>query len=498
MIGKDWLRKWADYTPEKIAFKEQESGRSLSYYQLNNVGNRLAMWLANRQGLRFGDRIAVIAENSLEFVALFVAAQKAGFTLVPLNYRLSSRELEYMVSVCEPRLLISEEKYEAGIAEIVKKNSIAHLGMKDLSVICDAMAADMTPSLSMKVEIPEDHPIFLIFTSGSTSFPKGSIYTHRMLYWNSINTWMRLNITSEDRSINCAPPFHTGSWNVLQNASLLHGAYTLLMKKFDTETVLKTMEEDEHTIFWGVPTMLKMMAESPSFADCSFSKIRYFVVGGEAMPIPLIKTWHDKGVPIRQGYGLTEVGPNVTSLDHTDAIRKAGSIGKPNFYYEVRIVDQDGKDVPDGETGEFLLKGPCVTTGYWKNQEETTRTIVDGWFHTGDIVKRDEEGFIFVVDRIKNMYISGGENVYPAEIEHFLRMHPKIKEVAIIGVPDEKWGEAGKAFIVPLEGEVLNASEVLAFCDGKLARYKIPRHFIFMDDLPRNDAGKIDRRSLKN
>jgi fatty-acyl-CoA synthase len=220
-------------------------------------------------------------------------------------------------------------------------------------------------------------------------------------------------------------------------------------------------------------------------------------VGGEAMPVPLIEKWHNKGVPIRQGYGLTEVGPNVTSLNHEDAIRKAGSIGKPNFYYQTKLVNEQGEEVPANALGELILKGPTVTPGYWRNEEATRAAIVDGWFHTGDIMRRDEEGFLFVMDRIKNMYISGAENVYPAEVEYLLRNHPAIDAVAIIGVPDPKWGEAGMAFVVLKPGQHLQANELIEYCIGKLAKYKIPAHVKFMNELPKNDAGKIDRKKLK-
>jgi fatty-acyl-CoA synthase len=269
------------------------------------------------------------------------------------------------------------------------------------------------------------------------------------------------------------------------------------MKSFDADKVLDVLEKYNHTIFWAVPTMLKMMADSPLFGRADLSRIRYFVVGGEAMPVPLIEQWHAKGVPIRQGYGLTEVGPNVTSLNHQDAIRKAGSIGKENFYYQAKLVNDSGDEVAPGELGELVLSGPTVTPGYWRNPEATAATIRDGWFHTGDIMRRDEEGFLFVVDRIKNMYISGAENVYPAEVEFLLRSHPGIDSVAIIGVPDEKWGESGMAFVVIREGFSVTKEDVLAYCEGKLAKYKIPKHVHFLDELPRNDAGKIDRQQLR-
>jgi fatty-acyl-CoA synthase len=270
------------------------------------------------------------------------------------------------------------------------------------------------------------------------------------------------------------------------------------MRNFDPQQVLKALENYKMTIFWAVPTMLKMMADEASFTQADLSLVRYFIVGGEAMPIPLIEKWHGKNIPIRQGYGLTEVGPNVTSLNQEDAIRKQGSIGKPNFYYEIRIADEAGNPVKAGQDGEFLLRGPNVTPGYWNNPEETANTIKDGWFHTGDLVHQDAEGYIYVIDRLKNMYISGGENVYPAEVEFALRQHPDIEEVAIIGVPDEKWGESGMAFVVLKAGKQTSTNELIAYCRERLAKYKIPKHFRFVEALPKNDAGKIDRKSLNS
>jgi fatty-acyl-CoA synthase len=243
--------------------------------------------------------------------------------------------------------------------------------------------------------------------------------------------------------------------------------------------------------------MLKMMADTPVFEKIKLSRLRYLVVGGEAMPLPLIEQWHNKGVLIRQGYGLTEVGPNVTSLDHQDATRKKGSIGTLNFYYQAKEVDENFNTVAPGQPGELLLSGPCLTPAYWRNPEETEKAFHQGWFRTGDIVIKDKQGYYYVVDRIKNMYISGGENVYPAEVEHVLQSHPAVSDAAIVGVPDAKWGETGKAFIVLNENAKLSKEEIISYCIEKLAKYKVPKYVEFLDELPQNDAGKIDRKKLK-
>ncbi|HOI88550.1 MAG TPA: long-chain fatty acid--CoA ligase [Lentimicrobium sp.] len=498
MITVDWSARWAEYSPDKIAAGEFETDRTLTYRELNRAGSLAAAYLSRETGLVKGDRIAILAENCLEYLILLSAAQKTGIILVPLNYRLTSREIDYLISDSQPSMLLTEEKFRSKL-----KDSSAAAGIgwqQDIVSFFDSVKKyEASGSLSRFTEMSvfQDDAALIIYTSGTTAFPKGSVYTHGMMFWNSINTQLRLDLTSADRSINMAPPFHTGSWNVLLSPFLHHGAYTLLMRNFDADSVLRALVDYELTIFWAVPTMLKMMAESPLFDELDLSKIRYFVVGGEAMPVPLIQRYHSKGIPIRQGYGLTEVGPNVTSLNHQDAIRKAGSIGKPNFYYRFRLVNDKDEEVKPGEAGELILSGPTVTPGYWCNPEATSATIRDGWFHTGDIMRCDEEGFLFVVDRIKNMYISGAENVYPAEVEFLLRSHPGIDAVAIIGVPDPKWGETGMAFVVPEKNSSLTPEDVILYCEGRLAKYKIPKYVRFLDELPKNDAGKIDRQRLK-
>jgi len=494
----DWYARWASYSADKIALSEFESGRELTYHKLNMLACRMARFFTSELGLAKGDRIAILADNCLEYVILLGVAQKTGIILVPLNFRLTPNEIDFLVSDSDPAVLITEAKYAfktEGLQSVKKVKH--HLTLDQLVQISDNSLHHTFDNDFSNTVLSFDDACLLIYTSGTTAFPKGSVYTHGMMQWNSINTQMRLDITSIDRSVNLAPPFHTGNWNVLLSPFLHHGAYTLIMKSFDADKVLMAMQAYKLTIFWAVPTMLKMMSESTAFSSVDLHTVRYFVVGGEAMPVPLIERWHARGIPIRQGYGLTEVGPNVTSLNHEDAIRKAGSIGKPNFYLETRLVDDKGKDVKIGEPGELLLKGPTVTPGYWKNQKASEAAIVDGWFHTGDIMRRDEEGFLFVMDRIKNMYISGAENVYPAEVEYFIRTHPAVDAVAIIGVPDPKWGEAGMAFVVLKPAQQLLTSELIEFCSGRLAKYKIPAHVRFMDELPKNDAGKIDRKKLK-
>lgn len=492
---QDWVGKWATYRPEKVAIKAFESGKSLTYATLHRLGNRLAHAFTKDLLLQKGDRVAVLAENCLEYLILFAAAQKTGIILVPLNYRLATAELDYLLQTAAPQLLITAEKFRE---KWNGKNNIPHhWSMQELRERCNPAIAHVNDQHFELTPVAPDDPIFILFTSGTTGFPKGALYTHQMLFWNSINTAMSLIIHTESRTVNCMPPFHTGGWNVLMTPFLHHGAFTCLMRKFDPEAVLKSLEQEQVTIFMGVPTMLKMMAELPEFESTDLRHLHYMIVGGEPMPIPLIERYEAKGVAIRQGYGMTEVGPNLTSLHQDDAIRKKGSIGRANFYVQTQIVDADGKPVKTNEVGELLLKGPMVTPGYWQNPEATRKAIKDGWFCSGDLVRQDEEGHLFVVDRIKNMYISGGENVYPAEVERVLQQHPAVSEAAVIAVPDVKWGEAGCAFVVSSPGQAVEEASLLAFCKEHLANFKVPKKVHFLKALPKNDTGKINRIALK-
>jgi fatty-acyl-CoA synthase len=497
MYRFDWAGKWAHYSPEKIAIKEYESGRTLTYRQLNTAANHLAAKLNRDFGLGKGDRIAILAENSPEQFILFTAAQKAGLILVPINFRFTAREIDFLLSDSQSSLVIADEKFMETVKQCSAAAKMKTWKMETLREWCNSERDE--PFEHPAAEgIDENDPVFILYTSGTTGFPKGALYTHKMLFWNSTNTTMRLDLTSEERTITCLPLFHTGGWNVLSTPFLHRGAYFCLTQKFEPEVILRLLESEAITLFMAVPTMLKMMAASPVFEEVNLEKMRFFIVGGEAMPLPLIEKWHQKGVPIRQGYGLTEVGPNITSLHQDDAVRKMGSIGLANFYVDIKIVEDEGREVKTGESGELLLRGPMTTPGYWNNPEATEQSLHNGWFCTGDVVKQDGEGFLYVVDRKKNMYISGGENVYPAEVEKFLFSHPEIADVAVIGVPDEKWGETGKAFIVRRPGSQLSAEEVLEFCHGRLAKFKIPRQVQFLEALPRGDTGKIDRKILKN
>ncbi|MEO1712799.1 MAG: long-chain fatty acid--CoA ligase [Bacteroidota bacterium] len=493
---QDWFAKWALYSPEQIAVKELETGRSLTYQQLNRQADYLASYLAQEAKLQKGDRIAILAENCLELFVLFGVAQKTGCMLVPLNYRLAGAELDYLLENANPMLALVQETFQASFSQTsYSQNEKPRWTWSELRRVID-QTPENQPAYPISA-VNEDDPIFILYTSGTTGFPKGALYSHKMLFWNSINTAISLIINSESRTINVMPPFHTGGWNVLTTPFLHHGATVCLTQKFDAKSLLHQLQEERVTLFMGVPTMLKMLADEPGFTDAQFPDLHYIIVGGEPMPIPLIERWDERSVPIRQGYGMTEVGPNLTSLHQRDAIRKKGSIGRPNFYVQTRIVDAQGKEVGTNESGELWLKGPMVTPGYWKNPEATAASKAGEWFKTGDLVRCDAEGYLYVVDRIKNMFISGGENVYPAEVERVLIQHEAVAEVVVIGVPDEQWGEVGKAIVQVQAGASFELPDLKTYCQTKLAKFKIPKHLQIVESIPKNDTGKIDRKSLK-
>lgn len=490
MIRTDWTERHARYTPNAPALVWAPTGRVYTYADLHEQGEKLAHQLRAEYDLKPGDRIGILAENSVEHVQLFVAAQKAGFILVPLNYRLTASELQHLVDDSAPSVLFVADDYSDTAQTL---DTDAHL----LSLQAVDTHIQNAPE---KAGLPNgrptlDDPLMILYTSGTTGRPKGAVISHGMLFWNAVNTEMRLDLTSADRSFNAAPFYHTGGWNVLLTPFLLHGATTYLYPDFNADTLLRDCDTGEFTILWGVPTMLKLMSDSPVFDQVTLDTVRYAIVGGEAMPEPLIRTWQEKGVPIRQGFGMTEVGVNCFSLPARDALRKIGSIGLPNFYIDTKVVDDGGAEVPPNTPGELLMRGPVVTPGYWRNEDATAEAIdADGWFHTGDLVEVDDEGYFFVVGRKKEMYISGGENVYPAEIEAVLHEHNGVAEAAVVGVPDDTWGEVGVAFV---SGTQLDTEALRTHCETHLARYKVPQYIKVCDTLPKGHSGKIQKSALR-
>lgn len=481
----DWLKRWSLYHPHQIAIKDGESGRELNYQGLYQAATQVAYTLKSQYQITLGDRVVLLAQNEIESIILFFALHRLGAALVPINYRLTEREVAHIIEDSQPKLIVTQPMYQHLVTQSQVKIEVIEAGLglfaSDSQTFTDFLAS------------PESMAM-LLYTSGTTGAPKGAILSHQMLFWNSVNTSLRLNITQHDAAVIFLPLFHTGGWNVLLTPFLHRGAKVVLLKKFDAQQVLQLSQDENCTLLFGVPTTMSLMAHDPLFDKVSLKHVRYAIVGGEPMSLDHIDIWNRKGVKIRQGYGLTEFGPNVFSLNEEHAESHIGSIGFANFYVQTKVINQAGHICQPGEVGELCLNGPMMMTGYWNNPKATADTIQDGWLYTGDLVKCDNQGFFYVVGRKKDMFISGGENVYPAEIEQVISMLPAVTEVAVIGVKDPKWGEIGKAYIVAKEP--LSAEEITQHCLKNLAKFKVPKQIEFRAALPKSDSGKILKRLL--
>ncbi|HZS07956.1 MAG TPA: long-chain fatty acid--CoA ligase [Blastocatellia bacterium] len=498
MYVRDWMARRAVVSPDKVAIINAGTDTTLNYRQLNERATRLANYLRERCGVQSGDRIAVLALNRAEVLEAFFAAAKLTAILVPLNYRLTQPELEYILRDCEPRALFYEAEFAPVVSRLREQVTISHGIAFDSSSTDPCYEQALHESSTAPVEVESfdaEMPALIIYTSGTTGHPKGALLSHRMLTWNSINTNLGWDLAASDITTVHAPLFHTGGFNVLTLPLLHVGGTVVMLRCFDGTQVLEAIERYRCTVAFGVPTMFQMMMESPRFPGTDLSSLRFLISGGAPCPLPLIEAYQQRGVCFTQGFGMTEVGPNCFKLDLRDARRKAGSIGFPTFHSEARIVDECGHDVPRGEIGELILKGLHVCSGYWRNSEATAAALRGGWFYTGDLARQDDDGYYYIAGRAKDMIISGGENIYPAEVEAVLHAHPSVASAAVFGLPDPKWGETPVAAVIR-RGEVTD-DEITAFCLDRLARYKIPRRIVFVEEFPLSASGKILKRMLK-
>jgi fatty-acyl-CoA synthase len=445
----DWLGKRELLTPDRLALVDDATGLRYSYRQLNRRANRCAAALRHNCGVGKGDRVAILARNRIEYLDALFATGKLGAILVPLNWRLTAPELAYLLDDSSPCVLLADPEFAPLVAALhaqfpaVSVVWLAGVGAEAGPRYDELLACAADEPISAELEL--DDPHLILYTSGTTGQPKGAVLTHRVLVWNSLNTNVGWDIHADDVSIIHTPLFHTGGINVLTIPVLHAGGAMILMREWSPQRCLELIQQERVTIFFAVPTMFQMLLDAPAFAQTDFRSVRFFISGGAPCPVPLIKTYQQYGIPFRQGYGLTEVSVNCFTLNPEDAIRKAGSVGRPIFHLDARVVGEDGRDVAQGQIGELWLRGPTVCAGYWRQPEATAAAISDGWFHTGDLVRVDDEGYYFIVDRKKDMFISGGENVYPNEVERAIYEHPAVAECAVIGVPDERWGEVGRA-----------------------------------------------------
>src|SRR5579884_2968921 len=494
----EWLARREQLTPEKVALVDIETQQRLTYRLLHLRACALATLLQEKYGVKQGERVAVLAFNVPEYLDAFFACALLGAILVPLNVRLTTRELVVVLTDCTPTLLLHDEAHQQKATDIsimVNAHCVEPLQLLSLTAFPGAAPELAARAVPFHTRDGEEAALIL-YTSGTTGIPKGAMLSHRMLTWNAINTQVSWGLRDSDITPTFAPFFHAGGLNVLTTPLYHCGGTVVLLRSSEPAVVLRAIEQEQCTIVFAVPTVFQMLMEHPHFDTCDLASVRFCVTGGSSCPLPIIHRYAARGLQFRQGYGLTEVGVNCFSLAPEDAVRKAGSVGRPVFHSRARIVDGDDRDVAPDEVGELVLDGPHVCSGYWRRPAATAEAQRNGWWHTGDLVRCDEEGYYSIVGRKKDMFISGGENVYPAEIEGVLATHPAIAEVAVIARPDSKWGEVGLAVVVP-RTDNLTAEGVIAFCSDKLARYKIPRAVVFTDALPRNAMGKVMKAELR-
>lgn len=489
----EWLDRREQLSPERIGLIDSATGARYTYRTLNTRARALATVLAEQYGIRAGDRVAALALNCPEYLDALFACALLGATLVPLNWRLTIPELVTILADCDPALLLHDETHRAVALTVAGvRGGPALLDMRSFPGADTALASQAHPFVTVNGE----EIVLILYTSGTTGVPKGAMLSHRMLTWNAINTQISWGLRENDIAPIFAPFFHAGGLNVLTTPLIHLGGAVVLLRDTSPAAVLHTIDTEHCTLVFAVPTVFQTMMESPAFTTANLSSVRFCITGGSSCPLPIIDGYAARGLQFRQGYGLTEVGVNCFSLAPEDAQRKAGSVGRPVFHSQARIVDDQDHTVPNGTVGELVLSGPHVCSGYWRRPDATQEAHHDGWWHTGDLALRDEEGYYYIVGRKKDMFISGGENVYPAEVEGLLATHPGIAEAAVIGRPDPKWGEVGLAVVVPRQHGALTESSVIAFCDGRLARFKIPKSVIFVESLPRNAMGKVIKSEL--
>jgi fatty-acyl-CoA synthase len=508
-----WLTRRAALTPNATALiwtgvSEDEPEQIWTYADMNRRANALAHGLRSL-GVNAGDRVGYLDLNHPDFFVTLFATAKLGAIFVPLNFRLTGPELTFIINDAGVHTLIHDATFAAVVEQIRGDLVCRHIvrtfadpaarrevpaGMRTF----DSVLADQRDS-DMDNQVADSEVAWIMYTSGTTGRPKGAMLTHGNVLWNNVMSWLAYDSLTTDITLVCAPLFHIGGLNVTPLSAFTKGATVVLLRTFDPARVLDLIARHRVTTMFGVPAMFQFMALSPGFAGADLSSVRMFICGGAPVPEQLIRLYGERGIMFTQGYGLTETSPFVTIVPASRAAEKIGSAGLPPFFTEVRLVDAEDHEVTEpGERGEIVVRGPNVMKGYWNRPDATAEAIVNGWFHTGDVGVRDAEGFFSVVDRQKDMIISGGENIYPAEIEDVLYGHPDVAEVAVIGVPDTKWGETVRAIVVPKPGSRPTPASIIEYTQGKLARYKQPRSVVFIDAVPRNPAGKVLKFELRD
>lgn len=503
-----WLERRADLSGGRIALID--GPRMLGYRALRDRVAGLAAGLHER-GLRRGDRVAILSINRAEYVELLFAAARLGAIVVPLNWRLTAPELAFQLGDSEPTVLVVDPELDPLAADLLECAEASTL--RTVTRLEDGGGPDRYEALVASAPAaPEgrfEDPFLILYTSGTTGRPKGAVLTQATQFWNSVNIRTAANLIEHDVTLNALPMFHAGGIGLFTLPTLHAGGTAVLQHRFEAADAVRLIAAHGVTAMFGVPAIYLMLLGEEAFARADLRRVR-FSCGGAPCPLTIIEAFRDRGLLFQFGYGLTETAPTCTLIPAADAFRKLGSAGKAAIHVELRVMDEDGRDVPPGAIGEVWTRGPNLFSGYWRRPEATAEVFVrpddlrdEGagyagwWFRTGDLATLDAEGFLYVVDRKKDMIISGGENIYPAEVEDLLFRHPAVAEAAVIGVPDARWGEAPMAVVVVRPGMSLTLDELTGFCQGMLARYKIPKRLAIVEALPRNAAGKVLKRVLR-
>lgn len=497
----DWISYHGACTPTKPAIREIPTDRGITYAELDRRINRLAYALHGRYAVQRGDRVMVISRNRVEVFEILFACARLGAIFVPVNWRLAVPEMEFIGGDAEPRVVLCESEFLEA-AQLVSG-----------AVGGAAMAIDAAPAGTGYEELlGEDPPVdwhpaevdweniwMILYTSGTTGNPKGAMLSYRMMYFNVLNFTPSTKLGSDSVFLCAMPLFHTGGLNCYATPVFYLGGTIVLMREFDADLALAVMADPRLRVthFFGVPQIYASLSQCNEFAAVEFPSMVVAGVGGAPATDSLVKKWLEKGVPLQPAYGMTEIGPAITITPLDRVQEKIGSAGLPAMNLDLRIVDQNGSVVTPGQVGEIVVKGPVLMSGYWRNAQGSADAITDGWFRTGDAARMDTDGFVFIVDRFKDMFISGGENVYPNEVENVISTCPGVVSVAVIGIPDERWGEVGCAYVVAEKQARLTQDAIDQHCRVRLAKYKIPKAFVFVAELPRTASGKVLKRRLR-
>ena len=495
----DVVSWWARVQPARVALVDRRRDRRLTYAELDAAAEAWAAAL-RAAGVAPGDRVAVLAGNRAELLSLFGGCLRTGAILLPLNWRLAAPELAKVLADAAPRLLVGEGRHRA-LGE--RATSLAGVAPAWVDLDDDAPALLRRASSGehagrAHVRAEPDAPTMLLDTSGSTGTPKGAVLPHRQLFYNALATTTAWELGARDVAPVTTPFFHTGGWHVFTTPLLHVGGTVVLFEQFEPASFLDALAEERCTLAFAVPTQIAMLADCRAWGR-PLPALRFFISGGAPCPAPLADRVRAAGLSFREGFGLTECGPNCFATSDEAALEKRGSVGWPISFLEMRLDAGEGREAEPDEPGELLLRGPQMFAGYWNSPERTAEAVdADGWLHTGDLASRDADGAFRIRGRKKDMFISGGENVFPGEVESALSECAGVAEVVVVGVPDPKWGEVGRAFVLARPGHTVTAEQLVAHARQRLAGYKVPKSVVLLDELPRLGSGKPDRRALVN